>query len=97
MDLFYWHGMVPLSAYRTWKGQCAGNASNSPTCNALLTQYTNLIGNFDPDNLYTNFFTGACVVVGRRWLCGVVSHGRVVRLGLVAGSLPWAQATQVWA
>ena len=61
MDLFYWHGMVPLSAYRNWKAKCGTN-SNSDACNNLLNEYTNLIGQFDPDNIYTNFFTGAPLV-----------------------------------
>ncbi len=57
MDLFYWHGLVPFSAYRNWKATCA-STPNTPACNNLLTTYTNAIGTFDPDNLYTNFFTG---------------------------------------
>lgn len=59
MDLFYWHGMLPLSAYRNWKATCAATP-NTVFCNDLLNTYTNLIGVFDPDNLYTNFFTGGC-------------------------------------
>ena len=48
MELFYWHGLVPYSAYVTWNAQCDGANSNSATCNALLNEYTALIGNFDP-------------------------------------------------
>jgi len=62
VDLFYYHGLIPFSQFWMWRQTCGATPPTVPpgygSCDDFLTSITALIGNFDPDNLYTNFFTG---------------------------------------
>ena len=39
IDLFYFHGLIPFSMYRSWKSSCA-LTPNSPACNNLINNIT---------------------------------------------------------
>lgn len=58
VNLFYWHGLIPLSSYNEWNGAGCATDSASKACTAMLNTFTDQIGWFDPDNLYTDKFTG---------------------------------------
>lgn len=53
VELFYWHGLIPYSAYTEWKSTGCDVANPNPTkqCVALLNTITDMVGPFDPDNL----------------------------------------------
>lgn len=58
VNLFYYHGLIPITSLIEWKGQGCSATPNSDSCNNLMEKYTAQIGPFDSDNLYTNVFTG---------------------------------------
>ena len=60
VNLFYWHGLIPYSAYTEWmSSDCAKpNPQPSKECVALLNTITDMIGPFDSDNLYTDLISG---------------------------------------
>jgi len=66
VQLFYWHGLVPFSLYQKWMtSSCAlPNANPSRACLDLFDSINNIIGNYDPDNLYTDFCYGNATLEG---------------------------------
>jgi len=60
VELFYWHALIPYSAYLNWKssGCAVPNANPSKTCVDLLNEITDMVGPFDSDNLYTDLVSG---------------------------------------
>eukprot|EP00043_Microstomoeca_roanoka_P009833 m.93570 g.93570 ORF g.93570 m.93570 type:complete len:452 (+) comp14707_c1_seq1:353-1708(+) len=58
VNLFYWHGMLPLSIYSQWQQEGCGRAYPPAGCNDLMNQITDMIGDFDPDNLYSDLLLG---------------------------------------
>ena len=86
VELFYWHGLIPYSAYTEWKTTGCDVANPNPTkeCVALLTTITDMVGPFDPDNLCV----GCCVSSAR--------HARGCDGEWTAIARPHRSPTRVW-
>lgn len=60
IENMYYHAVIPRSAVTQWeRSGCAVPNPPSDPCDALYATISNMTGpNFDPDDLYTNPFTG---------------------------------------
>eukprot|EP00026_Physarum_polycephalum_P009730 Phypoly_transcript_09864.p1 GENE.Phypoly_transcript_09864~~Phypoly_transcript_09864.p1 ORF type:complete len:434 (+),score=38.22 Phypoly_transcript_09864:38-1339(+) len=59
IELFFWHGLIPFSLYHKWiSSECGLPNPNPPAnCVTFYNEINDVIGLYDPDNLYTDFCT----------------------------------------
>jgi serine carboxypeptidase-like clade 2 len=58
VELFYWHGLIPFSAYMGWKRSGCDANNGQPGCDSFFNEINALVGDYDGDNLYTDFVSG---------------------------------------
>jgi len=60
VQLFFWHGLIPFVLYQQWmQSNCSEpNINPSQECLSFFNDINNIIGFYDPDNLYTDNCTG---------------------------------------
>ncbi|EGD81945.1 serine carboxypeptidase II [Salpingoeca rosetta] len=58
-NLYYWHGLIPLSIYNEWEQTGCARPYPPSDCDAIMKRMTEMVGdNFDPDNLFSDLSLG---------------------------------------
>eukprot|EP00128_Syssomonas_multiformis_P013518 Colp12_sorted_trinity150504_noHs@32880 len=58
VELYYWHGLIPLDLYTAWKAAGCESAESSPMCKKLLADIEEAKGPITNDNLYEDKCVG---------------------------------------